>query len=492
MKGIDILKKRYKLIFGYTGVILTGISMAMIIPLATMPFFPYKKIEVFAFLIMSFLTAVIGLGLKRLIKNKHNVTMSVQEGGIIVLLSWVITIIMSAFPFVISKQLNFVQACFEVVSGYTTTGLSVVDVNETSSMMLLWRSIMQFLGGVGLVVIMIFAIIGPHGVGLYNAEARSDKLLPDIRKTAKTIMIIYVSYILGGFVLYVMAGMPIFDAINHSIAAISTGGFSTRDSSIGYYNSSSIEFITIILMLLGTINFAAHAILWRGRVKEFFKIAEFKTMLFIFSFSIPLVLYFTTRGLFESFSKSLRVAIFEIVSALSTTGFSTVSYNNWNDLGIFILILMMIIGGGTGSTAGGLKQYRVYILFKSFWWNVKSYLLPKNVVKEYSVNRADGKFYVNDKHVTEITAITSIYMFMFVVSVIIFTASDYGLKDSMFEIASCLSTVGLSVGITSPDASNLILITESILMFLGRLEFIVVFYSILRIIKDARFLAKNK
>ena len=131
-----------------------------------------------------------------------------------------------------------------------------------------------------------------------------------------------------------------------------------------------------------------------------------------------------------------------------------------------------------------IKQYRVYILFKSLWWNIRSYVLPRNVVKEYPVNRADGKFYVSDKHIIEVCSVTTIYMIMFVISIIILMAHGYGLKESMFEIASCLSTVGLSIGITSPDAPNLVLITETIMMFLGRLEFIVVFYSILRIIRD--------
>ena len=283
MKGVEILKSRYKLILGYTGVILLGVSIAMLTPLLTIPFFSYKKLEIFAFIVTAFFTAIIGFNLKKFVDKETNVTMSIQEEGIVVLLSWITTLILSALPFVISGQLNFVQAMFEVVSGYTTTGLSVVDVKETTHMVLLWRSVMQFLGGVGLVVIMLSAIIGPHGVGLYNAEVRSDKLVPNIRKTTKMIMIIYVSYIIGGIILYVLAGMPIFDAINHSIAAVSTGGFSTKYESIGYYNSTTIEFITIILMVLGTINFAAHAILWKGKVKEFLRIGEFKTMLFMFS-----------------------------------------------------------------------------------------------------------------------------------------------------------------------------------------------------------------
>ena len=177
---------------------------------------------------------------------------------------------------------------------------------------------------------------------------------------------------------YIIAGMPWFDAVNHSIAAVSTGGFSTKALSIGYYDSVSIEFITTILMILGTINFAAHTVLLKGKAKEFFKIGEIKFLGFILFTFIPIVFYFCTINLFESISKAWRVAIFEVVSALSTTGFSTVGYTNWNGFGAFVLIIAMLIGGGTGSTAGGIKHYRVYVLLKSLWWNIKSFILPIN------------------------------------------------------------------------------------------------------------------
>lgn len=488
LTGMDILIKRYKVILGYTGTIIMGIGFALLTPLITIFFFQYSFREVFSFLITATITILIGLKLRRFTSKQENITISIQEGGIIVLFSWIGTIFISALPFLIAGELNFIQSVFEVVSGYTTTGLSVVNVSVISPMFLLWRSIMQLLGGVGLIVIMLSAIIGPHGVGLYNAEARSDKIVPNIKKTAVMIIIIYLSYIFAGILLYIIAGMGIFDAINHSIAAVSTGGFSTKAESIGYYNSPAIELITIILMIAGTINFAAHAILWKGKIKEFFSIGEFKMMIFMLSFFIPLILYFTTFNMFSDLSKSVRVAFFEIVSGISTTGFSTVSYNNWNDFGIFILILMMIVGGGTGSTAGGIKQYRVYVLLKSLWWNIKSYILPRNIVKEYSVKRPDGRFYVSDKHIIEICSVTTVYIISFLIFVIILMAHGYGLKESMFEIASCLSTVGLSMGITSPEAPNMVLVTEIIAMFLGRLEFIVIFYSILKIIKDFKFI----
>lgn len=492
MSGLEFLYKRYRTILGYSGIIFIGVGISLLLPLLLIPIYPYKLNEIKAFLLSSFISIVLGIILKRNLKKGNDNSLSMQEGGIIVLVSWVGAVFLSALPFVFSGDLNLVQAVFETTSGYTTTGLSVVDVANASHMVLLWRSIMQFLGGVGLIVIMLSMIIGPDGLGLYNAEGRSDKLVPHIRKTTSMIMIIYISYIVAGVLLYVIAGMPLFDSINHSIAAVSTGGFSTKVESIGYYDSVAIELITIILMLLGTINFAAHAILWKGKVKEFIQIGEFKMLMFCLAFSTPIVLYFTTLDMFTDFSKSLRVAIFEIVSAISTTGFSTVPYFDWNDLGVFMLTFVMLIGGGTGSTAGGIKQYRVYVLLKTLWWDIKGFLLPKNAVKQHYINRPEGRYYINDKHRSEVSTILVIYLLMFVISIIILMGYGYGLRESMFEIASCLSTVGLSIGITSPDAKSGVLITETIMMFLGRLEFLVVFYSLMKLYRDFKFILSKR
>ena len=171
LTGVDILIKRYKVILGYTGTIIMGIGFALLTPLITIFFFQYSFREVFSFLITATITILIGLKLRRFTSKQENITISIQEGGIIVLFSWIGTIFISALPFLIAGELNFIQSVFEVVSGYTTTGLSVVNVSVISPMFLLWRSIMQLLGGVGLIVIMLSAIIGPHGVGLYNDEA---------------------------------------------------------------------------------------------------------------------------------------------------------------------------------------------------------------------------------------------------------------------------------------------------------------------------------
>ncbi|WP_207727133.1 TrkH family potassium uptake protein [Anaerosolibacter carboniphilus] len=486
------MKERYQLIIGYVGTIIMGIGLALLLPLLLLPIYRTEINEISYFVVPSLVAIVLGYGMRRIMRYGEDATLTLHEGGVIVLLAWCSAAIISAMPFILSGKLNFTQAIFEAVSGLTTTGLSVVDVTKTSHMFLLWRSLMQFIGGAGLAVIMLSAIIGPHGLGLYHAEGRSDKLLPNVARSTKLIMVIYIGYITSGTFLYIIAGMPWFDAINHAVAAVSTGGFSTEPASIGAYQSLPIELITIILMFFGTTNFAAHYVLLKGEVKRFFQIGEIRFMFFALAIAIPLTAFFSLIKLYNAVGKGIRVAVFELTSALTTTGFSTVGYGDWDSFAIFIMIALMIIGGGAGSTAGGLKQYRVYIMLKSLVWNIKGYLLPQNVVRQNYVIRPEGKYYVSQDHALEISNFAMLYMITYAVGVLILLAHGYSLQDSMFEYASSLGTVGLSVGVTAFDAPKVVLWAETVGMLLGRLEFLVVFFAGLKIIKDIRIIVKRK
>lgn len=489
---LNQLKERYRLIIGYTGTMTIGVGFMLLIPLIILVFYTNEINQIFNFLIPSAVSIILGFLLRNFNKSKKDQSLTIQEGGVIVILTWINAVVLSALPFILSGQLNFTQAIFESVSGWTTTGLSVVDVTKTENIYLFWRSLMQFFGGAGLAVIMLSAIVGPHGLGLYNAEGRSDKLMPNVRKSTKLIMTIYSGYVLAGVILYVLFDMPWFDAINHSMAALSTGGFSVKPGSIGDYNNLSIELVTIILMFLGTINFTAHYVLLKGEIKNFFKIGEIKFMFYLVAIITPVISFLSLNKLYGSLSESIRVGSFEVITALSTTGFSIVDgYNNWEGFSVFILIILMIIGGGAGSTAGGIKQYRVYVMLKSLIWNIRQYLLPRNIVRENAIYRPEGEYYLKKNHIIEISNFITLYLFIYAVGVLIFLFYGYPLQDSMFEFASSLGTVGLSIGITSPDAPVVILWTQTIGMILGRLEFFVIFYSILKIIKDMKLVRIN-
>ncbi|MDF1615940.1 TrkH family potassium uptake protein [Petrocella sp. FN5] len=492
MNFINQMKAKYRLLLHYLGIVLMLNGAILILPLISLIFYRDESSEAIFFLLPAILVGIIGFVVWYFTKSQEQqVKVSIKEGGIIVVLSWIIICIASAMPFVLSGQLNFTQAVFESVSGWTTTGLSVVDVTKTSHIFLIWRSTMQFFGGAGIAVIVLASIIGPSGLGLYSAEGRTDLLLPNITKSAKLIMTIYIGYILSGTILYIIAGMPVFDAINHSIAALSTGGFSTVPNSIGQYNNLAIELITLILMFLGTVNFAAHYLVLKGEFKKFIQLGEIKLMFFLLSIMIPLVTYFSMNELYHSLGKGFRVAIFELTSALSTTGFSTVSYSDWNDFGILAMIVLMIIGGGTGSTAGGIKQYRIYVLYKSLLRNLKGFILPSKHYEEISVNKPEGRVFLKSQEVINVSNFVFIYIIIYIIGVSIMLMNGYPLRESLFEYASSIGTVGLSVGITSASAPISVLWAQIIGMLFGRLEIMIIFYAIIKIFKDLKMI-RNK
>ncbi|MGM0596684.1 MAG: TrkH family potassium uptake protein [Myxococcota bacterium] len=491
MRQREYTKHRYFAILSSIGVIFLITSAIMLAPLLVLFSNPSEAKNLFSFLIPAAIQASLGLFLWKYFKSSLNTPLSVKEGGIIVLIGWTMVILFSSIPFILITNLSFSQAVFEAVSGWTTTGLSVVDVTKASKMILFWRSSIQLAGGAGLAIIMMSAIIGPAGVGVSSAEGRSDQLVPHVKQSARLVLIIYIAYAVAGTIAYWLAGMSFFDAINHSFAAISTGGFSTRPDSIGHWNSVALEAVTFPLMLLGNLSFVTGWFLWRGKFKTVFKNGEVRLQAIFIPLSVAIAFIFTTHTLYTNLGKAFRVALFETFSALTTTGFSTVGYSNWNSIGIFLLIVLMLIGGGTCSTAGGIKQIRVFMLFKFIYWELKRQVLPEKAVMERPVWEGNRKIFINDSKVRQVTVFVFLYLFIYILGVMSLCAHGYNLRDSLFEFASALGTVGLSVGVTSADMPKGAMWTETFAMFLGRLEFIVVIISLIKIGKDCSILFKR-
>ena len=477
----------FYLIAGYLGLITIFIGTMCLVPLLTLIFYPEEISEAKYFILPGVTSILVGYFLYFFIRGKKRKNLQKNQDAIIILFSWVIAIFICAIPFVLTGNYNFSQAIFETTSGLSTTGLSVVDVTKTSHIFLIHRSTMLFVGGVGLVLIMTSAMSDSHGMRLYSAEGHSDKLVPNLMASARFIVLIYSAYIIAGIILYVIAGMPLFDAINHSIASVSTGGFSTKAESIGYYNSFSIEIITIILMILGTTNFFVHLLLIKGKFKKYFLHCETKLLIFILAFVTPLLGFLFFKNFELSLSESMRKSIFQLVSALSTTGFQTVdSFNNFPSSMLFIMKILMLIGGGAGSTAGGIKQYRICLVFKSIIWNIKDQILNKNFIRTNTINKY-GEIEKVEKGVENYVIIyIIIYLCIFALGTFIFTLFGYSVENSMFEFSSALGTVGLSVGITSYDAHPILHWTGTIGMFLGRLEIYVIFLGIWKLYHDSK------
>lgn len=459
--------------------LLIGILMA--IPLAVLPFYPEEARYTSAFLLPSLVSIILGLFSGPLPpKDDHTQWNHVlQNSSLTVLFAWFYGFIAGAMPFVISKQLTFIQALFEAVSGWTTTGLSVMDVSGTPHIFLFHRAFMQFSGGLGFVLVMIIFIQEKQSMNLFNAEGHPDKLMPNLKKTAQTIAVMYLAFLFAGTLFYRLAGMTLFDGIIHAMCALSTGGFSTRLNSIGEYGSFPIEIITIGLMLIGTTNFAVLQLLTKGRFRRAFKVSEVKFMLILLAVFIPVTAFSLAGALNLSVGDGFREAAFNITSALSTTGYSTMSYTNWPPFATGILIILMLIGGGIGSTAGGLKLTRVYLMIRMAHINIRKRLFPaRNITVSYYY-KAQGKSLIDSSLSADTTGFIACYLGTFIVGSLLLTlTANCSLAEAMFEFASALGTVGLSIGLTGSSTGVATLIVEMFGMILGRLEIFIVLIGI--------------
>ena len=478
------LRQRYQAIIGYTGLICAIAGLVILSPLLALIFYPEEAGLAWGFALPGLVLTIIGGLLWRFLAPKKIISLSLPEGSVIVVLSWLVAIAVSMIPFMLIQGLNFTQAAFESTSGWTTTGLSVVDVTQASRLILLYRSNIELAGGGGFAIIALAAISGISGAGLTSAEGRTEQLAPNVRRSAKLVLSIYSGYAVVGILALWIAGMGWFDAVNHSFAALSTGGFSTRTDSIGYWDSPAVEAVTIVLMFLGTLNFLTSYFLLRGKFKAVVRNGEVRLMALVIPLCVLIVFFGVAIALYDTVGKAIRVSVFEIVSALSTTGFSTVGYSDWSSLGWTIMIILMLIGGGTGATAGGIKQFRIYALYRALLWEVKRMLQPKNTITEPNYWQGDRRSFLNDSQIRTIALFLFLYFLLFFIGVIITAAYGNSIADSLFEYASSLSTVGLSIGVTSADAPVGLLWTQIVGMFLGRLEFFTVFVGIICLFKD--------
>ncbi len=477
----------YPLIINYLGIFAVLIGLIILIPLLIIPFYPEEITYMDEFLIPSLSSIAVGLFIMFLFRGREKGRLERSQDAILVVGIWILAIMVSAMPFVLTGHYNLTQAIFETTSGYSTTGLTVIDVTQTPHIYLLFRSLLQFVGGVGLVLVLTSAISDKFGMRLYSAEGHSDKLVPNLIKSGRIILSIYVGYILIGMFAYMIFDMSAFDALNHSICAVATGGFSTQAGSIGAFNSLGIEITTIILMILGGTNFFVHLFLIRGKLKNVFGHVEIKLLGLLVLIFLPLLTinYYTNYN--DGFWMSLRISTFQFFSAITGTGYQTVeTFTTLPSLFISILIIAMVLGAGMGSTAGGMKQYRVALAFKSIWWNIREQLSHHKTIRTRFISKIGTRTIVSKEEIIQNHSFLMVYMIALVLGTLIFTAYGYNITNALFEFSSALGTVGLSVGITGYDAPNGILWTSTLGMFLGRLEFYVIFVAIARITNDLR------
>ncbi|UCE75179.1 MAG: TrkH family potassium uptake protein [Methanomassiliicoccales archaeon] len=372
---------------------------------------------------------------------------------------WLVLTFVGSLPFSLSGYLSGLDGFFESMSGFTATGLTMFeDVESLPRSLLFWRSFTQWIGGVGVIVLFLSILIRSSGIAakLYKAEGRTDRIAHNIVSTARRIWGIYILYtllcILG---LVALLGLNrAFDAVNIGMTCLATGGFAVTNDSIGAYGGPVAVFL-IPFMLLGGISFASHRFLLKGRLSEFFTI-EVKAILLIF-FLTSFILVTRVGGLHSFFQAS---------SALTGTGFSTEDLSAWDDFSKFILSILMVLGGGYGSTSSALKMIRVVIIIYAVAWVVKKFLYSRKAVIPFKVGRTT--YPVEEIRVATLYSI--LYIIVLCLGALVFMAGGHSAADSLFEVASAEGNVGLSVGVTNmgmPAHEKVVLIIE---MWVGRLE----------------------
>ncbi|PNR95541.1 TrkH family potassium uptake protein [Petrotoga olearia] len=504
------LKLRYKSIFRDTGNIIIGLSVLIMMVGSTA--FIYDSFNDFIpFLITGIISILCGGIFWFIGRGEKRNELNTQDAVVTVFFVWTIAILLSALPFIFSGELNFSQAVFESTSGWTTTGLSMFsDVETLPRSILIWRSVMQFVGGAGFAIITVI-VAGTMGVGIYQAEGRSHNLVPNLRESARIIIRIYLSWTLIGILLLVFVGkLSFFDAFNHTLTGLSTGGFSTRNSSIASFGSLRVEVIIMLLMIMGGTGFGVHyagllmirnfirnrrdyrskrisLVELRERIKSepFLKNPEIKTMFIILVISFLLIFLFTTLEMYGLVDGLVHSA-FQSISTLTTTGFATVSFSKWNYFGLLIMTILMILGGMMDSTSGGLKLFRVYIALKLIINQIKEFFKPSGTTFYIEVYKGVSRKKIDLNSIKNVLVVFTMYFITYFIGVFILLAYGYPLHTALFEYASTLSTVGLSTGITSSQAPLGVIWTQTLGMYLGRLEFFVIINAIIKLFKDLR------
>ena len=478
----------YRLIVFYLGIFAIMVGIIQLLPLLVLPFYPEEISYAFCFLIPGLGSILIGSLTRYLLRDTEILKLEKHYDAVLVVLVWLLAIFVSTFPWMLKGDYNFTQASFEMTSGFSTTGLSVVDVENTPHIFLMFRSITLFVGGIGLVLILTCAFSDKYGLNLYNAEGHNDRLMPNLAKSAQTILKFYSCYIAFGTIAYCLCGMPLFDAINTAIAALSTGGFSVRGESIYAYHSLGVEIVTIILMMLGQTNFLLHLSLVRRKFGNIIHHCETKFFAIVLVIFLPLmVLNLLNSGFTGSVTEAIRASVFQFVTSITTTGFVSVKDMTLLPSGfVMFMILLMLFGGNLESTGGGIKQYRVIVVLKGIYYSIKNTVSNRKMIKTNFIERTGKKQVLDDSEISSTSSYILFYLILFFTGSLIFTLYGNNLQDSMFEFVSAISTVGLSLGITNYNAPGVILWTATIGMFLGRLEIMVIFEAFLRMVKDIK------
>jgi trk system potassium uptake protein TrkH len=470
-----------KLVFHVLGTLLFFEAGFLLISAAVS--FLYRENDLFPLLISFGITFGTALMCFLLFKKEKSEPLNKREGYLVVTSVWIIFSLFGSLPFFISGYIpSYTDAFFETISGFTTTGASILtDVESLPHGLLFWRSIIQWLGGMGIIVLSlaIMPILGIGGMQLYVAEVpgpTKDKLRPRVAQTAKLLWSIYALLTIMEILLLLVGGMNLYDSVCHAFATMSTGGFSTKNASIAYWDSPFIEYIITLFMLIAGINYTVIYFAIKGNFKKLANSEELKFyLLFAFGFSfITMVGLLLTQNI--QTEEALRASSFQVVSVMTGTGFATADYMQWAPFLWTLMFIIMLIGGCAGSASGGLKTVRVALLLKNSYYEFKRLLHPNAVIPVKFNHKV-----VPAPIVTNVLAFIVLFAIIAVISLLIFVLLGIGFVEAAGSVVTCMSNVGPGLGNVGPSGNfahfpDTAKWYMSFLMLTGRLEIFTVLF----------------
>jgi trk system potassium uptake protein TrkH len=466
----------YKLILKTIAVILIVIAFFHLICAGVALY--YKEVEAMIAFAAS-ISLLVGTGAFFLIyyRNIPADNVSTKDGFLLVTLSWVAASLGGSLPFYISGAIpSYTDSFFETISGFSTTGASILtNIEGLPLSILFWRSLTHWLGGMGIVVlaVAILPLLGIGGMQLIKAEAPGptvDKITPRIAETAKYLWYIYVGFTIVETVLLMFGGMNLYDALTHTFGTVATGGFSTKNTSVSYYDSAYIDWVITVFMILAGVNFTLHFRLLTGRFKNVFRDSELKAYLAIIVIATVIITVSLHNNVYYTLADSLRFAAFQVATFITTTGFATANYENWPYLAQIILFMLMFVGGCSGSTGGGIKVIRLVTLLKQGINEMKYLVHPRGVF----MIRLSGQTVKKDI-VYAVSGFFFLYIFLLLVVTMIVAASGTDVLTSFTTALATVGNIGPGFGMVGP-ADNYAFYPDyvkwvlSAAMIIGRLE----------------------
>lgn len=481
------MKLNYKIIFHFLGLLL--LFNGGFILLSALVSLIYQDGVTLNLFFAGLITLIIGV-LMMFQTRDHKKEMNKREGYIVVTFGWIIMALSGTLPYVFTNAIpEFTNAFFETMSGYTTTGASILnDIEVVPKGVLFWRSLTHWIGGMGIIVlaVAILPLLGIGGMQLFAAEApgpSADKLHPRITDTAKRLWLIYFGYTALETILLKVAGMSFFDAINHAMCTLSTGGFSTKNASVAYWNDQPIiQYIIIAFMFLAGTNFVLSYFAFKGKVQKIIQDEEFKLyfkFVVIFTVIASLIIYFKADPSLSSIAhpmvwgegeSAFRHGLFQVLAIITTTGFVSADYTFWTPFLVVFFFGLMFLGGSAGSTSGGVKVVRHLLMIKNGFVEFRRSLHPNAVLPvRYNTKSVSGDIVFN------ILAFFILYMLSFIIGALVFSMFDINFESSVGLAASSLGNVGPALGDFGPVNNYSALPSlgkwwASFLMLIGRLE----------------------